>query len=104
MNKITEKLKNNWRKLVSAIFILLMFTMPATRGILSKIFNLNVYASNNNDKNKNKNNTPTKSSVSVKSVSAPVSHNAVSPMAQSGKVSGNNKDSNKKGSDKVKGK
>ena len=92
MKKIIEKLTNNWRKLMSAIFILLMFTMPATRDILSKIFNLKVYASNNNNKNNNK------ASVSVKSVSSPASHNAVSPMKNSGAVSndtGNNKSNTK---------
>lgn len=38
MTKFVNLLKNNWRKLVTAVFVFLIFTMPSSRGILAKIF------------------------------------------------------------------
>ena len=91
MKTISEKLKNNWRKLVSAVFILLAFLMPATRDFLSEIFDVTTYASNNKnpDKNKPANISSTKSE-SIKSVSCPDSHQTLSPMKDSQNSSPNN--------------
>lgn len=89
---ITEKLKNNWRKLISALFILLAFLMPATRNFLAEIFDLTTYAANNNNHNNhnNHNNSSDTKSESQPSVSCPDSHQTVSPMQNSNKGSKNN--------------
>lgn len=91
MKMITEKLKNNWRKLVSGFFILAAFLMPTTRNFLSGIFDVTTYASNNQnqDKDKQKNLSDTKTE-SVNSVSCPDSHQTLSPMQNSNGESANN--------------
>lgn len=105
MKMITEKFKNNWRKLVSAVFILLAFLMPATRDFLSEIFDVTTYASNNKNQNKNKPaNTRSSKSESVKSVSCPDSHQTLSPMKDSRDSSPNNHSHSVKKKDKPNGK
>lgn len=83
MKIITEKIRNNWRKMVGGIFILFAFLMPATRDFLSEIFNVTTYASNNKNNNHNNNQTNSTKSNSVKSVSCPDSHDTASPMKNS---------------------
>ena len=83
MKNLTEKFKNNWRKLISAVFILTAFLMPATRDFLSEIFNVTTYASNNNNNDRKHNHSNSTKSESVKSVSSPDSQDTASPMKNS---------------------
>ena len=104
MKNLTEKFKNNWRKLISAFFILTAFLMPATRDFLSEIFNVTTYASNNKNNEKNNNHSNSTKSESVKSVSSPDSQDTASPMKNSmnDSTNGNTQSNGKK--DKPNGK
>lgn len=45
MKNLIGVIKHNWRRIVSTVFVLLIFTMPSSRGIFAKIFNLPAEAS-----------------------------------------------------------
>lgn len=105
---ITEKIKNNWRKIVSSIFILSAFLMPTTRDLLSKMFDVTTFASNNNNNNNQNNKNDTKKndtkSVSQKTVSCPDSLQDVSPMQNGNNVSKDNHSHSSNKNDKPKSK
>jgi hypothetical protein len=80
MKSLLNLVKSNWRKVVSSFFILLIFTIPASKGFFAKIFNLTVEAGNKNQKD-NQNNSNKDKSKTVKSASTPKSHPPASPMS-----------------------
>lgn len=55
MKRITESIKNNWRKLFSMLFIMAVFTMPGTKSFFDKFFSVDAKGKNqqNNQGNQN---------------------------------------------------
>lgn len=73
MKNLLGVVARNWRKLVSTIFVLLVFTLPSSKGFFTKIFNQSAEAGQNNRL------LDGDSTSSAKSVSNPSSQSTASP-------------------------
>lgn len=78
MKGFAECFERSWRTLVTVAFVLLVFTIPASKGILGKFFT--VHATGNNQHGNNNNNSG--NSGNYTSNSSPNSNQSASPVNQ----------------------
>lgn len=55
MGQIIERIKNRWRTLVTAVFVLLVFTVPASKSIIGKFFSAAATGGNQHGNNNGNN-------------------------------------------------
>ena len=81
MKNISNLFRKSWRAVMTTVFVLLVFTVPASKGVLSKWFN--VYAAGGNNQGKNQQNnhdSHSSNSASQTSHGSPSSSPTASPV------------------------
>lgn len=86
METMTGRLKRGWRAVVTAAFVVLVFTVPATKGILGSYFGVNATSRNNGNNNQNNNNS-NNSNQNFSSNGPPRSNPPASPIQPNGSCS-----------------
>ena len=87
METLAEFVKKSWRAFITAVFVILVFTVPASKGILGKFFGASAagkqQADNKNNNNQNQANNPKHNDTgTASSGGAPISHPPASPTKQ----------------------
>jgi hypothetical protein len=86
MRTLAEFVKKGWRAFMTAAFVLLVFTVPASKGILGKIFGANAagkqQAGNKNNNQNQAGNDKHNDTGAVSSRGAPSSKPSASPIKQ----------------------
>lgn len=81
MEKFNEIFHKGWRSVVTAAFVLLVFTVPASKGVLSKWFSIHAANGNNAGNNQgNNHNSHSNDSAGYSSQGSPHSNPAASPV------------------------
>lgn len=90
MKRISELVSKSWRAVLTAVFVMLIFAVPASKGVLNKLFSVhasgggygNDHGNNHSNSNDNSHNSHSSNSSGQSSHGSPHSNPTASPVNQ----------------------